>query len=72
MELAGHGNRTGGVSERCEYYTHGGARRCPEPSAGELRAGRMLTPGDVPWGMCAGHVKPEHHPADLHKHLYRW
>lgn len=70
MKLLRRGSRTEGVSETCEYHVRG--RRCREPSAGELRAGNMAARKQVPWGMCAEHVKPEHHPPDLHDHLYRW
>jgi len=62
--------RTEGVSERCEYYVKG--FRCKEPSAGEMRAHQMTARNHVPWGMCAEHVKPEHHPPDVRKYLYRW
>ena len=68
MKLLRRGNRTEGVSERCEYYR--GASPCSEPSAGELR---LATWGHkLPQGMCAEHVKPEAHPPDLHDHLFAW
>lgn len=69
MKLVRRGEHTEGVSETCEYRT--GEPLCGEPSAGELRA--HSAPGHrLPWGMCAGHVKPEHHPADVHDQLYCW
>ena len=63
-------SRTEGVSERCEYYVRG--YRCKEPSAGELRGHHLAAREQLPWGMCAEHVKAEHHPPDLRKKLYRW
>jgi hypothetical protein len=70
VKLLRRGNRTEGVDERCEYCVRG--YRCKEPSAGELRAGQMASRKQVPWGMCAEHVKPEAHPPDLHDHLFAW
>jgi hypothetical protein len=68
VKLLRRDSRTEGVSGTCEY----GGGRCREPSAGELRAHQMGARKHVPWGMCAEHVKPQHHPPDLHKHLFRW
>ena len=65
MKLLRRGDHTEGVSETCEY-----AGTCREPSAGELRGHTMNH--KLPWGMCAGHVKPEHHPPDLRDRLYGW
>jgi len=71
VKLLQRGSRTEGVSERCEY--HAGGFRCKEPSAGELRAHAMADRNHgIPWGMCAEHVKPQHHPPDLRKHLFAW
>jgi hypothetical protein len=70
VKLLRRGEHTEGVAERCEYYA--GALRCKGPSAGELRAHQMAARNQIPRGMCAEHVKPEHHPPDLHKHLFRW
>ena len=66
MKLLRRGEHTEGVSERCEY----GVPACGQPSVGELRAHKARHP--LPWGVCAEHVKPEHHPPDLHQHLHRW
>lgn len=65
MKLLRRGERTEGVSERCEY-----AGTCRNPSAGELRAHSMEH--KLPWGMCDEHLKPVHHPPDHHDRLYRW
>lgn len=68
MKLLRRGDHTEGVDERCEYVAEG--HRCTGPSAGEMRGHSMMH--KLPWGMCAEHVKPEHHPADLRDRLYPW
>jgi hypothetical protein len=70
VKLLRRGSRTEGVSERCEYYVR--FHQCKEPSAGEMRAHQMVARQQVPWGMCAEHVRPECHPPDLREHLYPW
>jgi hypothetical protein len=64
VRLIRRGEHTEGVSEICEFTG------CREPSAGELRAHFRLH--KLPWGMCDEHLKPEHHPEDLHGKLHRW
>jgi hypothetical protein len=58
--------KTEGVADHCEYGT------CGKPAVGELRGHNLRDRGDIPWAMCAEHVQPKHHPADLHKKLIRW
>jgi hypothetical protein len=66
------GSRTPGTRDNCEW------QRCGKPGAGELRGhtmGRPRIPGTsrgLPWTLCAEHVKPGHHPADLRDKLVAW
>ena len=70
MKLTRRGEHTEGVSETCEYRHTVRVCACGAPSAGELRAHSMEH--RLPWGLCAEHLKPEHHPLDLRPHLHRW
>ena len=67
MSLLNRNQKTEGVADSCEYGT-----RCGEPAVGELRAHNLRGRDGIPWAMCAEHVQPKHHPADLHKWLVRW
>jgi hypothetical protein len=62
--------RTPGTPDTCEFYQQG--HRCREPGAGELRGHYMDSHGGFPWTLCAEHVKPGHHPADLRDKLVTW
>jgi hypothetical protein len=76
--------RTRGTADRCEYV--GGCScprcqkagrlrdhpRCTGGGAGELRGHSLDWRNGVPWTMCAEHVKPGHHPADLRDKLVTW
>ena len=47
--------------ERCEYVTD--LKSCREPRAGSIRF------DDIEHPLCERHLKPVHHPADLHAKL---
>jgi hypothetical protein len=64
-------NRTPGTEDLCAYCPPG--KRCREEGAGELRSHYYKTHNNgIPWTMCAEHMKPEHHPPDLHDKLAKW
>lgn len=58
--------RTPGTPDCCEYAF------CKEPGAGEARYRNLAERGGIPWTMCAGHVKPGHHPAEARDKLAAW
>jgi hypothetical protein len=57
------------TAQECAYVERD--RPCHEPAVGELR-GHSNFGQHPPWPMCTRHIKPEMHPPDLRRKLYRW